>query len=195
MKLNLGCGDKTFEGWINVDAYAPEADLQADLRGLHYEEGTIEQIFISHVIEHFTMADGVMLLHRFYKWLTPGGYVHIETPDREKCARLMRSNKTRVRLEGARGLLGGRSIHKEEWNTYVLSWLARGCPNESIPEPWTNLPGEEHLHVWSALELMRTMKEIGYITQVARLTLHGRRSHRDSAIRGYKSESKQSLSG
>ncbi len=82
MKLNIGCGEVCFPGWINIDMDSPKADLRHDMRNpLPYETGTVDFIYSEHFIEHVTAQEGVKVLKDFFRVLKPGGVVRIATPD------------------------------------------------------------------------------------------------------------------
>lgn len=54
-RLNLGCGGDYKPGWTNVDLYHTGADERWDLLDLPwpYDDGTVGQILIDQVVEHF----------------------------------------------------------------------------------------------------------------------------------------------
>lgn len=94
-RLHLGCGERYLEGYINID-FPPEtqpvmntskADLHADLTDLRYERGSIEEVRLHHVFEHFDRPTALRLLLDWHDWLVVGGQLVIETPDFERCAR------------------------------------------------------------------------------------------------------------
>ena len=58
IKLNLGCGDKLLEGYINVDLVEDRSgvkpDVNCDLRNLSvFESDYADEILSVHVVEHF----------------------------------------------------------------------------------------------------------------------------------------------
>ncbi len=85
LRLNLGCGTFVKEGYINVDQRElPGVDVVADLRQLPFEPGSVQEIFNSHVIEHFTEYEfRTHLLPAWYSLLKPGGQLTIICPDAE----------------------------------------------------------------------------------------------------------------
>ena len=55
VKLNLGCGSKKLEGYINIDKYDTyKPDIIHDLEKFPYpfEDNSINEILLSHVLEH-----------------------------------------------------------------------------------------------------------------------------------------------
>ena len=85
VRLNLGSGSQEIEGYINVDARdLPNVDVIADLSNLPYEDATVDEIFSSHVIEHFTFSQlQKELLPYWYSLLKPNGVFRAIFPDFE----------------------------------------------------------------------------------------------------------------
>ena len=83
LRVNLGCGEKTLPGYLNVDARElPEVDVVADVRRLPFDEGTLAEVASSHLVEHFReheLATGVLPYWR--SLLRPGGTVRIVCPN------------------------------------------------------------------------------------------------------------------
>jgi predicted SAM-dependent methyltransferase len=50
---NLGCGQKKWDGWINVDLHSDIADIQCDLRKLELATDSADAVAAIHVLEHF----------------------------------------------------------------------------------------------------------------------------------------------
>jgi ubiquinone/menaquinone biosynthesis C-methylase UbiE len=79
-KLNIGCGEKVLDGYINIDKFQKgENILNIDVEeGLPYENNSIDEILISHCLEH---------LHKPYDFLLEcdrvlkkGGKLNIKLP-------------------------------------------------------------------------------------------------------------------
>jgi hypothetical protein len=89
MKLHLGCGQKYFEGYVNIDYPLSEHSVQltsvadefANLLEMNYGPRTIDEVRLHHVFEHFDRAIALALLASWNSWLKPGGILHIETPN------------------------------------------------------------------------------------------------------------------
>lgn len=95
MKLHLGCGQRYFEGYVNIDYPLTEHSVQQtsvadelhNLFDLRYKKETIDEVRLHHVFEHFSRAQACAMLAAWNSWLKPGGIVHIEVPDFDRTAR------------------------------------------------------------------------------------------------------------
>lgn len=86
VRLNLGCGDKILDGFINVDV-APSRggrhpDVQCDVRtldqfGIEYAD----EIMAIHLIEHIDRWEVAGVLKRWREVLKTGGKLILETPN------------------------------------------------------------------------------------------------------------------
>lgn len=90
VKLNLACFTHMFHGWKNLDlidlsiwaAQNAYSFMQWDLtRGLPYDDGIVDLIFLSHALEHFDYAAGRRLLGECRRVLKPGGVLRVAVPD------------------------------------------------------------------------------------------------------------------
>lgn len=85
MKLNLGCGSRKLDGFVNVDS-APlcEPDLLLDLEQLPwpFETSAVQEIVLSHVLEHLGQTPAVYLgiIREIYRVCAPGALVRITVP-------------------------------------------------------------------------------------------------------------------
>lgn len=86
-RLHLGCGGKRLAGYVNIDMApsgnqpAPACDLEADFTALEFPPGSISEIRLHHVFEHFRKGEAAALLARFNRWLGTGDLLWIEVPD------------------------------------------------------------------------------------------------------------------
>lgn len=106
MKLNLGCGSRVPDGWINVDyalgarlAKAPIFRVMNRRLGLFnldwnerihihnltkkfpWADSSIDVVYSSHTLEHFTKEDGRMFLAECHRVLRKNGIIRIVVPD------------------------------------------------------------------------------------------------------------------
>ena len=75
LSLNLGCGDRYVDGWVNVDYGTPHRhDQTVDLTGrLPWEPGSVSRIYAGHLLEHITQEEGLGLLRRLLVCADPAG--------------------------------------------------------------------------------------------------------------------------
>lgn len=88
LRLHLGCGEQHMEGYVNIDypqenhnVQKPRPDFEADILDLEFPRGSVDEVRLHHVFEHFTRVRALALLIRWREWLRPGGILLIETPD------------------------------------------------------------------------------------------------------------------
>jgi predicted SAM-dependent methyltransferase len=83
--LNLGCGEITHSEWLNIDQHYAEGVLRHDLRkALPFDQGVVDAIYSSHVLEHLPPTEAKRFLSECYRVMKPNGIVRIVVPDLEK---------------------------------------------------------------------------------------------------------------
>ena len=90
LKLNLGCGGDIREGYVNIDKYdfrQPEVVVRADIFTINYPDNSIDEILLSHVIEHLTIWKVPSLFSNCYRMLKQGCKLIITVPDIDKLCR------------------------------------------------------------------------------------------------------------
>jgi SAM-dependent methyltransferase len=82
LKLDLGCGKNKKPDFIGVDQRAfPGVDVVIDLTSTWpWENDSVEEIHMSHVLEHFTGVQRVHIFNEMYRVLAKGGKATIATP-------------------------------------------------------------------------------------------------------------------
>ena len=85
VKLNLGCGDDLMEGYINIDLYNPNAEVQVDIRKLPYGDDSVDEVFSSHALEHFSKHETIPILTEWNRVLKSGSRLIMNLPDLEWC--------------------------------------------------------------------------------------------------------------
>lgn len=81
MKLNLGCGRKYLDGYVNCDAVASvQTDKVFDLNRTPYpfEPESVDEILMDNVLEH--LEDVVSVMEELHRILKPGGTATIIVP-------------------------------------------------------------------------------------------------------------------
>jgi predicted SAM-dependent methyltransferase len=137
MKLHLGCGQVYLDGYVNIDYPLTEhtvqqssvADEFADLTALRYKAGTIDEVRMHHVFEHFRRTVISAMLASWHSWLKPGGVVHLEMPDFDASARIVLDYKAkdRDRKVAIRHIFGSNeapwAVHYDGWSEERLREL------------------------------------------------------------------------
>jgi predicted SAM-dependent methyltransferase len=80
MKLILGAGQTSSEGWISTQ----ETDLDLLNRNdfeKNYKENSIDAMLAEHVWEHMTKEEGIVAAINCYDYLKEGGYLRVAVPD------------------------------------------------------------------------------------------------------------------
>lgn len=137
MKLNLGCGGKYFDGYINVDTADVAKDASYDIRKLPYADESVDEIVAIHVFEHFLYTEAESILREWHRVLHHGGRLILELPCLDKILRLFAENA----------------------NEQLTLWGLYG-------EPATHPHGMEHLHkwCWSKEALSELLRDVGFGT-------------------------------
>jgi predicted SAM-dependent methyltransferase len=130
LRLHLGCGEQHFEGYVNID-YPPaehnvmtvQADAYADILRLDFPPGSVDEVRLHHVFEHFNRVTALALLIKWHGWLKEGGQLRIETPDLVGSAKTLSSAKSswKRKMAAARHLAGDQSA---AWGYHLDHWFA-----------------------------------------------------------------------
>jgi hypothetical protein len=92
VQLNLGCGDRYVDGWLNVDLWTMphRADQRVDLTSeLPWPTGSVERVYAGHVLEHLTIDDAERLLARLRDCVVLNGAIMLVGPDVERGRQLL----------------------------------------------------------------------------------------------------------
>lgn len=93
VKLNLGCGSKPLEGYINVDLFKqPGVDEVFSLDVIPYADHSVDAINSSHSLEHIPRLRAENALKEWARVMKKGGKLDLKVPDLEECCRLFVEN-------------------------------------------------------------------------------------------------------
>ena len=82
-KLHLGCGKVRLSKWINIDLDESSggADIVWDLtRGIPLDDASCQLIYCEHLLEHFTVEEGLALLRECRRVLEAEGILRVAVP-------------------------------------------------------------------------------------------------------------------
>jgi ubiquinone/menaquinone biosynthesis C-methylase UbiE len=143
--LNLGCGNRFIESWINFDFVSDnEQVVQTDLiKGIPLKSDSVEVVYHSHVLEHFSKDDGNYFISECYRVLKPSGIIRIAVPDLEKSVRQYLKDLESVISDDS-------EINRENYNWGIIELFDQMIRNQSggeMAKYWTkiNLINEKHI--------------------------------------------------
>ncbi len=142
VKLHLGCGGIRWKDYINIDLYpqseSPDssrsgcvADFFADIRKLDLPNESVDYIFSSHVLEHFTRWEALEMLQNWYNLLKNGGELVVEMPDFWRCVMWLFHPKKRKRIL-AQNQFYGNQWDKLDYETHRYVWKSNEFKNELL---------------------------------------------------------------
>ena len=129
IKLHLGCGKNYMKDYINIDIISNIADIKIDINDLSlYETESVDEIYASHVLEHFKLIQLPVLLKEWNRVLKKNGLLRIAVPDFDSCVKYYTETN---KLDDILGLLyGGQKneydLHYVIYNFDILSKLLNG---------------------------------------------------------------------
>ena len=132
-RLHLGCGVTRLPGFCNVDVYPTSAvDILDDISRLRkFRKSSVDLIYSSHVLEHFSTDEVPKILKRWFEVLKPGGEIRLSVPDIDRIVKIYMANWEHFQKPGHGpwiGLIyGGQEnqfdFHKTGFNFNWLSHL------------------------------------------------------------------------
>ncbi len=129
IKLHLGCGDINLQGWINIDGrpgpHVHLVSLNFDLS--EFSNASVSEIYMCHVLEHFSYKEGSELINTFSKKLMPGGVLRLSVPDFDKLIKVYDANDKNIKSIKS-SLMGGQNyelnFHRSMYNkSYLIEIL------------------------------------------------------------------------
>lgn len=138
MKLvNLGCGNRYHKDWINLDFKSKNENvIEYDLNTkLPFEDSSVDVVYTSHVLEHFSKCFAPKFLQECYRVLKPNGIIRVVVPDLEQLVR-----NYIIFLDGAKK--GDKdSQEKYEWTMIELfDQMVRNFSGGGMLEYWKQNP-------------------------------------------------------
>lgn len=82
MKLHLGCGKRNFgTDWVHIDGGDFPHLHSKDITNLPFNDGSVDIIYASHVIEYFDRDEIILLLKEWRRVLKNNGSLRLSVPD------------------------------------------------------------------------------------------------------------------
>jgi len=138
-RLNIGCGGKREEGYVNVDIFEGEGvDEVFSMDNIPYLDGTISAIHSEHALEHVGYRSIEKTLREWYRVLQPGAELILKIPDLDLCCQNLLSGKNR------------------EWYKYTIFGYQKSLAGEK---------DEAQYHRWgfNKTEIRELLESIGFV--------------------------------
>jgi predicted SAM-dependent methyltransferase len=158
LKLNLGCGNNLIDGYINIDKYDKEADLQADICELPFENDMVDEIVAYQVIEHlpYWMTDASLEHSTDQFWtecfrvLKSGGKMITECPDIGMIAKRIVNAYGDINYEAIVNLYGE---YYRPWDTERY-------------DDWQHQAGSLHINAFSWTKCQKIAERVGFTVRL-----------------------------
>ena len=138
IKINLGCGWRNFgKDWYHIDGGDYSHLDSHDILNLPFDNGTVDLIYASHVIEYFDREEIVGILNKWKSKLKQGGILRLAVHNFQEIARLYCAQG--FGLDNFLGPLygkmdmGGKTIyHKTTYDFEGLKFILNKCGFSNI---------------------------------------------------------------
>ena len=126
-KIHLGAGNINIQGWINIDArnFKHTHIIDQDFELKEFTDESISEIYLCHVLEHFSFKDSLRLLEKLNKKLSKGSVIRISVPDFSKLKMIYDETANLDQIKFA--IMGGQNyendFHKSIYDFKNLSEL------------------------------------------------------------------------
>ncbi len=119
MRLDIGGGNNPLPDYLSVDAFTG-ADVQAYMWALPFADGSVDEIYSSHALEHISKFQVVPTLEEWARVIKAEGRIIIRVPDLEWCVNKWLETKgdgwDMAIIFGSQTQDDGISIHEGEFH-------------------------------------------------------------------------------
>jgi len=150
--LNLGCGRRVLQGFVNIDRYmVTPSMLKADIYRLPLREGVADGLFSAHSLEHLPIRRAALALRDWHRVMRPGGTLLLSMPDIEIIMSTL--------------LLKDLNPRAHRWFMYTLfGYQADMECGEGVEDPPVD-PGQFHCSGYSKRTMAEELEGIGFRIQ------------------------------
>ena len=121
-RLHLGCGGRHIPGFFHIDALSySHVDHVGPVDRLPFiSDGSVEMIYASHVLEHFSRTEYLSVLHEWRRVIKPGGILRLSVPDFAACAAMYTEGKLEGGLNDIIGLVVGGQRDQYDYHKMIF---------------------------------------------------------------------------
>lgn len=148
MKVHLGCGDKLWPGFLNIDF--KNSDFDCDIRKLNLPDSSAQEIHLIHVFEHLHRMEAESSLKDWLRVLKPGGKLVMEMPCLNKVSSMIHQGEkslsmTLFALYGDVRLNRPEMLHKWCWSKEEITGVLKSNGFEKVTEeePFFHFPNRD----------------------------------------------------
>ena len=147
MYLHLGCGGIDKKGFINIDGLPfPHIHYIQSINNLsRFDDGSVDLIYASHCIEHFSYLRTKSVLSEWFRVLKKGGVLRLSIPDFDKLVEIYKKHNNNPDVIIPQ-LMGGQenkyNFHLTTFNSVNLTRYLEDVGFSSVNE-WQ--PGSDEL--------------------------------------------------
>lgn len=167
VRLNIGCGERNYGGWINLDLPAFDATNKESWTKL-IGSASVQFALFDHVLEHLTENQIIAALSLLKERMEVGATVRIAVPDKNH------PNPAYIEAVRPGGSGPGADDHKTFWDIDSFSKMATNLGFEVKPIEYYTANGE--------LVMNEMDPNLGIITRTARKPRKGELSDYSSLI-------------
>lgn len=131
VKLDIGCGKHKKEGFIGIDIDKDsQADIIASALDLPFDDNSVDEIYSSHLVEHFSPAQAKKFFAEIYRVLKKDGWASLKIDTDWTKKRLLKKDLThqhRYSIREIKKIIGQFNFSRSKIvkEIYLIDWHLR----------------------------------------------------------------------
>ncbi|HUP59834.1 MAG TPA: methyltransferase domain-containing protein [Thermoanaerobaculia bacterium] len=122
--LHLGAGRRRVPGWLNVDVWSSDYDVDVACGRLPWRDASFRAIVSQHVIEHLELEEELIpLLRELRRVIRPAGELWLSCPDLEKVCRGYVEDKSAALHDDRRRRMPDQGMRDGMPSQHFVNWL------------------------------------------------------------------------
>ena len=139
--LNVGCGEFTAPGWVNMDLHNKpprRPDMLGSILAIPLDDNTCSHVYAGHIFEHIEEEFIWMALSEVKRVLYPGGQLMIVGPDMDRTQKRMKTIRSAIVGGGHRwpGDAHQWVATEAKMLSHLDGWDTTPIPIREVPPPW-----------------------------------------------------------